>query len=161
MLFRSIISMPLQQTSRPINGQSRPPEVNSLDHAIACQNGSTSVLDFSSRRLQLLKSEPKLNLLTRVEQLTKETGYLRQEIKFYRQCFADSQHLRESSFDVYQQLFLASASSPSPELLQKLVVQLHNALEKSMKMEVKAEREWRAFWGLKCSLDELRGGQAI
>ena len=153
--------MPLQQPSRPINGSSRPPEVNSLDHAIACQNGSTSVLDFSSRRLQPLKSKPKLNLMTRIEQLTKETGYLRQEIKFYRQCFGDSQHLRESSFDVYQQLFLASASSLSPEHLQKLVVQLHNALEKSVRMEVKAEKEWKAFWGLKCSFDGLNGGQAI
>jgi hypothetical protein len=156
-----MMPMPLRQPSRPINGSSRPPEVNSLDHAIACQNGSTSVLDLSSRRLQPLKSEPKLNLVTRVEQLTKETGYLRQEIKFYRQCFGDSQQLRESSFDVYQQLFLASASSLSPEHLQKLVAQLHNALKKSVRMEVKAEKEWKEFWGLKCSFDELRGGQAI
>ena len=153
--------MPLRQTSRPMKASSRPPEVNSLDHAIACQNGSTSVLDYTTRRLQSLKSEPKLNPMARVEQLTKETGYLRQEIKFYRQCFEDSQHLRESSFDVYQQLFLASASSLSAEHLQKLIVQLHHALEQSMKKEVKAEKEWKAFWGLKCSFNELRGGQAI
>lgn len=153
--------MSQQQTPGLINGLSRPPEVNSLDHAIACQHGSTSVLDLSSRRLQPLKSEPKLDLMTRVEQLTKETGYLRQEIKFYRQCFGDSQHLRESSFDVYQQLFLASGSSLPPEHLRNLVVQLHDALEKSVRMEVKAEREWKEFWGLKYGFDELRGGQAI
>ena len=84
-------------------------------------------------------------------------GYLRQEIKFYRECFEVLQRLRETAYDVYQQLFLASYFPPSEERLHQLTVQLHRGLEDSMRREVAAEREWKSFWGLDMDVEAMRG----
>jgi hypothetical protein len=93
--------------------------------------------------------------MTRIEELTKENGHLRQEIQFYRQCFEVLQRLRETSYNVYQQLFFAASTTPSADHLQELIVQLHHGLEDSVKREIKAEKEWKAFWGIKFSFEDL------
>lgn len=98
--------------------------------------------------------------MDRVEELTREAGNLRQELKFYRQCFDNSQHLRASIYNVYEQLFFNSTILVAYNL-QELVVQLHDALKDSIEKEVKAEKEWKEFWGLKCTFEELQGGSLI
>lgn len=135
-----------------------PPAVNSLDHSIYRQNGTTSALDCTRRRLQSTKFQPAPNLLTRVEDLTRELGHLRHEVRFYRKCFELLQRLRETSYDVYQQLFLASYFPPDPEHLQKLTMKLHRELENSVRQEVKAEKDWKAFLGIQYDEKESKGG---
>src|ERR1700709_850449 len=73
---------------------SMPPGVNPLDHSIFHQNGSTSALEYTTHRLQAAKLEPDPDMVT----LTREMGYLRQEIYFYRQCFEILQRVRENSY---------------------------------------------------------------
>jgi len=139
-----------------MRASSLPPGVNSLDHSIFRQNGSTSALEFTAHRLQSAKFKPVPDLMTRIEELTKENGHLRQEIQFYRQCFEVLQRLRETSYNVYQQLFfLAASTTLSADRLQELVVQLHRGLEDSVKREIKAEKEWKAFWGIKFSFEDI------
>ncbi|KFZ20617.1 hypothetical protein V501_00015 [Pseudogymnoascus sp. VKM F-4519 (FW-2642)] len=145
---------------RPSRASSVPPGLNSLDHSISFQNGSTSVFELTARQLQSKKYEATPNLMDRVEELTREAGYLRQELKFYRQCFDNSQHLRGSFYNAYQELFFMSTPMAAPDL-QKLIVKLHDALEDSIEKEVKAEKEWKEFWGLKCTFEELRGGSLV
>ncbi len=89
--------------------------------------------------------------------MTREMGHLRQEIHFYRQCFEVLQRLRENSYDVYQQLFLTSYFPPSLDRLQELTAQLHRGLEDSVQREVRAEKEWKAFWGVEYNEEESNG----
>lgn len=138
-------------------GSSLPPGVNSVDHSIYCQNGSTSALEYTAHWLRAAKLEPAPDLMTRVEELTREMGYLRQENHFYRQCFEILQRVRENSYDVYQQLFLASYFPLGHERLQELTVQLHHGLEDSVRREVKAEREWKTFWGIEFNEGDSKG----
>jgi predicted RNase H-like nuclease (RuvC/YqgF family) len=133
-----------------------PPQgVNRLDHYISLQNGSTSALELSSQRIQLSKQKRSLNLSTRVEELTKELGHLRHEIQFYRQSFENLQRLRGSCYDIYQQLFLAFYLDREFEHLQELMARLHQALEKSLKSEAIAEKDWMEFWGINDSEKNL------
>ncbi|KAH7370286.1 hypothetical protein BKA65DRAFT_488085 [Rhexocercosporidium sp. MPI-PUGE-AT-0058] len=110
---------------------SETPSINSLDHQIGLQNGSTSILELSRQRLQLAKQNPPLNLSARIEELTRELGHQRQEIQFYRQAFENLQRFRETVYDLSQQLFLA----------HYLDHDLRNALEDSKRREFKAKRD--------------------
>jgi hypothetical protein len=84
---------------------SKPPEINLIDHQIYCQNGSTTALDLTASRLKYSKMQTALNLLSRVEELAKEMGRLRQEILFYWKYFTIFHQPQERAYDVYQQLF--------------------------------------------------------
>ncbi|RDL36281.1 Uncharacterized protein BP5553_06893 [Venustampulla echinocandica] len=141
--------------SVPPRGQ--PLGVSRLDHQIRRQNGSTSVLELSPQRVQLAKKNPPPNLTARVEELTRELGNQRQEIRFYRDGFENLQKLRETCYDAYQQLFLANHLDHDFERLNELIVQLHRALEGSVRREVRAEKSWMAFWGIE-DKDESEGG---
>ena len=123
------------------------PEVNRLDHQIGLRDGSTSVLELSRKRVQLTKLSPPVSLSTRIEQLTRELGHQRQEIQFYRQCFEILQKLREESYGVYQELFLALYLD-QPERLEEPLNQLRSALEGSARREAKAKRAWMDYWGI-------------
>lgn len=101
-------------------------DVNRLDHQTGFQNGSTSALEISPQRIQLAKQNRSPNLTTRVEELTKDLGYLRYEIQFYRQGFGNLQRLRETCCGIYLQLSLALHLDHSSDRLHELVVQLHN-----------------------------------
>jgi hypothetical protein len=136
---------------------SKPPEINVIDHQIHCQNGLTSVLEFTAQRLRYGKMQTAPDLMARIEELTKEMGYLRQEIQFYRECFSILHRLRETAYDVYQQLFLACYFGQRPDQLQQLTAQLHSGLEDSVKREAKAEKCWKDFWGIECNQQELEG----
>jgi hypothetical protein len=134
-----------------------PPRVTSLDHAISLQNGSTSALEYTTQRMQSAKSEPIPNMLTRVEGLTREVGCLRQEISYYRDCFENFHGLRETSYDVYQQLYLEAYLPTSVNRLQELTAQLHRGLEDSVQREVEAEKEWKEFWGVTTDKEASKG----
>ena len=114
-------------------------------------------LELTPQRLQSSKYEPVADARTRIEDLTREMGHLRQEIKFYRECFEVLQRLRETAYDVYQQLFLASYFPTTEERMHQLTIQLHRGLEDSMRREVEAEREWKSFWGIAMDTEEMNG----
>jgi len=141
----------------PPRASSLPPGVNAIDHSIYTKNGSTSALEYAEHRLQAAKLKPTPDLVTRLEELTRELGYQRQEIHFYRQCFENLQRLRENSYDVFQQLFITTYIPPTQDHLKELMGQLHRGLEDSVQREAKAEKEWKAFWGIDYNTNETRG----
>jgi hypothetical protein len=97
------------------------------------------------------------DLSVRVEELTREVGYLRQEVMFYRAGFENLQRLRETAYDVYQQIFLAHYLDYNRERLNELMNQLHHGLQDSVRREVKAEKAWMEFWGVPFSEKEFDG----
>lgn len=134
---------------RPNNFRdSRPPHFNAIDHVISQHHGSTFALDFSTAKIQSSKGEIFPDVQVRLEELTREIGYLRQEVKFYRECFVILQELRETAYDVYQQLFLASYFPPDAGRLHQLTTQLHHGLERTMRQEIAAGNDWKSFWGV-------------
>jgi len=74
-------------------------------------------------------------------------GRMRQEIDFYRKCFDALQSLRENSYNVYEQLFMARHLEDLQQITH-LVDELYQAITDSVKQEAKAERNWMEFWGL-------------
>ena len=141
----------------PIPPRAKPPEVNRLDHQIRLQNGSTSVLELSPQRVQQAKQNHFPNLYARVEELTRDLGHLRQEIQFYRESFENLQRLRETGYDVYQQLFLALYLDHNSDRLHELMIQLHRGLQDSVRRQVKAEKAWMEFWGIEYNEKEFEG----
>jgi hypothetical protein len=137
--------------------KSRAPGVNAIDHCISQRDGVTVALELTPPRLQASKGNSVADQRAWIEELTRDVGYLRQEIKFYRECFEILQRFREAAYDVYQQLFLASYFPPTEERLYQLTSRLHRALQDSVRREVEAERDWKAFWGLKMDV-ETNGG---
>jgi hypothetical protein len=125
---------------------SMPPSINSLDHSIYSQGGSTTAIEYTDLRLQAVKLRPDPDLVTRIEELTREMGYLRLEIAFYRQCFYILHRFRQRLQGIYQKILLASYLPTNCEKLQEITTQLHRALEDSVKREAKAESEWKTFW---------------
>jgi hypothetical protein len=151
----------LKNSVPPIPPRAKPPEVNRLDHQIHLQNGSTSVLELSPQRLQLAKQSQFPNLYARVEELTKDLGHLRQEVQFYRQSFENLQRLRETGYDVYQQLFLALYLDHNSDRLHEIMIQLHHGLQDSVRREAKAEKAWMEFWGIEYNEKEFEGEMLI
>jgi hypothetical protein len=148
---------PLKNSGPPIPPPAKLPEFNRLDHKIRLQNGSTSVLECSPQRIQLAKHSQFPNLYARVEELTKDLGHLRQEVQFYRQSFENLQRLRETGYDVYQQLFLVLYLDHNSDRLHEIMMQLHHGLQDSVRREVKAEKAWMEFWGIKYNEKEFEG----
>ena len=137
------------------------PSINDLDHQIRLQNGSTSILELLPQRLQLAKQTLPLPLSIRVEELTKELGHQRQEIQFYRQAFENLQRLRETVYDVSQQLFIAHYLDHDFDRLAEIIAQLRNALEDSKRREFKAKEDWMEFWGIDNVAQEEHRGDLI
>lgn len=147
-----------RQTPAPsIPPRAQPLEVNRLDHQIHLQNGSTSVLELSQQRVQLSKRNPPLSPFARVEELTRELSEIRQETQFYRQSFGNLQKLRETGYDIYQQIFLLLHLDLDPDNLYRLMLQLHHALEDSVRCEAKAEKAWMGFWGIESNGEKFGG----
>ncbi|KAL5325359.1 hypothetical protein ACEPPN_006484 [Leptodophora sp. 'Broadleaf-Isolate-01'] len=143
--------------SVPLPPRAKPVGPNRLDHRIRLSNGSTSVLELSQQRVQLAKRSAGSDLSARVEELTRETGNLRQEIQFYREGFENLQRLRETCYDAYQQLILANYLDQNFERLHELILQLHRALQDSVQREVQAEKAWMEFWGIEYDENESVG----
>lgn len=115
------------------------------------------MLELSQQRVQLAKRSAGSDLSARVEELTRETGNLRQEIQFYREGFENLQRLRETCYDAYQQLILANYLDQNFERLHELILQLHRALQDSVQREVQAEKAWMEFWGIEYDENESVG----
>ena len=143
--------------SVPLPPRAKPVGLNRLDHRIRLSNGSTSVLELSQQRIQLSKQNVGSDLSIRVEELTRETGNLRQEIQFYREAFQNLQRLRQTCYDAYQQLILANYLDQNFERLHELILQLHQALEDSVRREAQAEKAWMDFWGIEHDENETKG----
>jgi hypothetical protein len=88
-----------------------------------------------------------------MEQLTRELGHQRQEIQFYRQCFEILQKLREESYGVYQEQFLALHLGQADGMEEPLD-RLHRALEASVRAEVGAKQAWMEYWGIDEEADD-------
>lgn len=82
---------------------------------------------------------------------------MRHEIQFYRAGFENLQRLRETCYDVYQQLYLANYLDHNFKRLHELIVQLHRGLEGSVQREVAAEKTWMDFWGIAFQAKEFEG----
>ena len=59
-------------------------EVTALDHQIGDHGGTTSTLDYLPHRLRLTKEKKPETLKGHIEELTREIGYLRQELAYYK-----------------------------------------------------------------------------
>ena len=71
--------MPLSRLPWKKSRQHPPPEAKTLDHLIAQHGGSTAAIDTLPLRIQKTKYES-IDTRQRLEQLTRENGYLRQEL---------------------------------------------------------------------------------
>lgn len=63
----------------------RPAEVSALDHRIASAGGTTSKIEKLPNQIQVTKYHSPPNCDRRIEELTRENGYLRQELAFYQE----------------------------------------------------------------------------
>lgn len=63
----------------------KPPEVTSLDHQILSHGGTTSTVDYLPHRLRKTKELPPPSAVTRIEELTRENGYLRKELALHHE----------------------------------------------------------------------------
>ncbi|CAL8584917.1 hypothetical protein XPA_010500 [Xanthoria parietina] len=60
------------------------PDVTALDHIIAGHGGTTSTIDDLPHRLRISKNKQRPTPTQRIEELTREIGYLRQELAYYK-----------------------------------------------------------------------------
>ncbi|KAL8788256.1 MAG: hypothetical protein Q9213_001776 [Squamulea squamosa] len=60
------------------------PDVTALDHMIAGHGGTTSTIDDLPHRLRISKNKQVPTPTQRIEELTREIGYLRQELAYYK-----------------------------------------------------------------------------
>lgn len=137
-----------QQVQRPIPPWEGPPASNEVDEEIRAHDGSTSVLELSFEQVQHAKLEPAPNLSSRVEELTREAGRMRHEIQFYRECFSILQRLRDDCYGLCQEIILAHYLDHDVDRLDELLLQLHRALEQSVRLETEAKRAWLEFWAI-------------
>jgi len=63
----------------------RPAEVTALDHCIASRGGTTSKIEKLPSQIQVTKYRSPPNRDQRIEELTRENGYLRQELALYEE----------------------------------------------------------------------------
>lgn len=68
---------------RPRSG--RPTEVTALDHHIASLRGMASSIERLPSQQQLYKTRPPPTQSQRIEELTRENGYLRQELAHHQE----------------------------------------------------------------------------
>ena len=68
--------------SRPLSGAMN--GVASVDHWIGQGGGTTSTLEFLPHRLKISKAKTTVTMEQRIEELTRENGYLRQELAYHK-----------------------------------------------------------------------------
>ena len=83
---------------------SQPPTPSSLDILIGHNRGSSVALEATPARLQASKKTPKPNLSQEIEQLTRENGYLRQELAYHQKMHEASLRLARETQDVVERL---------------------------------------------------------
>lgn len=80
-----------------------PPEITSLDARIADAGGTSSRVELQPHRLRQSKQH-RVSTRSRVEDLTRENGYLRQEIVFYQESRNAMLAFHNQVLEVYQGL---------------------------------------------------------
>ena len=71
--------------SRRIPPRTELVEVTPLDHCIAMHGGTTSTIDMLPHRLDIIKRRPPQSLSEKLVELTREVGYLREELARYKE----------------------------------------------------------------------------
>ncbi|KAI9732149.1 MAG: hypothetical protein M1834_004245 [Cirrosporium novae-zelandiae] len=111
---------------RPQRGN--PVEVTSLDHLIATHGGTTSTLQMSPRALQKAKDTPTGTPNSRLEELVREVGSLRQEIVYHQEVRAALLQLHEKTTRAF-------------EILQY-------ALQDMSEKVAASEKRFSEYWGI-------------
>jgi hypothetical protein len=91
---RSSLQSPLDKPHAP----------TAIDIEIGLQNGTTAALEATPERLQAMKQKPTLCATQRIEELTKENGRLRLEIRYYQRMKDAMQALFEDAKFITEQL---------------------------------------------------------
>jgi len=83
---------------------SQPSMSSSLDILIGYNVGSSVMLEATLERLQASKKNPRPTLSQEIEQLTRENGYLRQELTYHHKMHEASIRLAWETQDVVERL---------------------------------------------------------
>ncbi|KAF7894685.1 uncharacterized protein EAF01_010135 [Botrytis porri] len=96
----------MQRTNRPSreNPSDKPSPPMPIDIQIGLQRGSTAALEMTPERLQATKQGPSLSTTERIEELTKENGLLRLEIRYYQRMRNAMQELIDDTKFVTERL---------------------------------------------------------
>lgn len=95
----------------------QPPEITSLDARIAQAGGTSSRLELLPNRLRETKLQPSTSAAIHLEDLTRENGYLRQEIVFYQESRNAMLAFHSQTLEAYKGL-----QSALKELSEKLAL---------------------------------------
>jgi len=82
----------------------RPAEVTALDHHIASRGGMTSTIEKLPSQLQLNKNRSPPTRSKRIEELTRENGYLRQELAHHHETHCAMVTLHAKTVRAYKVL---------------------------------------------------------
>jgi hypothetical protein len=111
---------------KPLPG--RPVEVTPLDHAIARHHGTTSNLDCLPHRLRISKEQVSATPMQRIHELTRENGYLREELAMYKDTRTALRELQERTKQAHQIL--------------------NDALQDVSRRLARSERRLLDYWGV-------------
>jgi len=95
----------------------QPPEITSLDARIARAGGTSSRVELLPHRLRETKLRPSTSAAMQLDDLTRENGYLRQEIAFYQESRNAMLAFHSQTLDTYKGL-----QSALKELSEKLAL---------------------------------------
>lgn len=112
-----------------------PTEVTTLDHQIAAGGGTTSTLENTPSRLRASKAKRPVSQKQWIEELTKDNGYLRQELAYYK--------------DVQQALLALHGETARASAM------LEEALENFSQRIAESEKPLLDYWQID-SMDETR-----
>ncbi len=75
-----------------------------MDHWIGQGGGTTSTLEFLPHRLKISKNKDSVPKEKRIEELTRENGYLRQELAYHKETQVAIMRLYDSAQTAVQRL---------------------------------------------------------
>ena len=106
----------------------QPPEITNLDARIAQAGGTSSRVELLPHRLRATKLRPSTSMAMHLEDLTRENGFLRQEIVFYQESRNAMLAFHNQTFEAYNRL-----QSALKELSEKMAL---------------AEGRLEKYWGI-------------
>ncbi len=123
---KSHTRLPNADYKKPLPG--RPVEITPLDHTIERHNGTTSNLDCLPHRLRISKQQTAVSPMQRIHELTRENGYLREELAMYKETRGALRDLQEKSKKAHQIL--------------------NDALQDVSRKIARSERRLLDYWGV-------------